>query len=334
MVGKYEIKVYNNKVQYKLTIKRNITILQGNSATGKTELIRLISEYEANDASSGITLICDKKCTVLTSVDWELRLSSLKEHIIFIDETANFIKSKRFAELVKGSNNYFVIVTRDDLSQLPYSVEEIYGLKNASDNQKHKNYTRIYNEMYKLYCFDVRERFDPDVVITEDSNSGYELFSLLYLNRCISANGKSNIYQCIKDTKQKQTLAIVDGAAFGSEIGKIYRYIETSRIKCVLYAPESFEYLLLRAGLLKVDKDKIENAFKYADSMKYMSWEEYYMDYLLQVTQNTVYQYKKTKLASAYTSKAALSKVLSVIPNKITSNNNSFTSKREDDEEK
>jgi hypothetical protein len=333
MVGKYEIKVYNNKVQYKLTIKRNITILQGNSATGKTELIRLISEYEANDASSGITLICDKKCTVLTSVDWELRLSSLKEHIIFIDETANFIKSKRFAELVKGSDNYFVIVTRDDLSQLPYSVEEIYGLKNASDNQKHKNYTRIYNEMYKLYCFDVRERFDPDVVITEDSNSGYELFSLLYLNRCISANGKSNIYQCIKDTKQKQTLAIVDGAAFGSEIGKIYRYIETSRIKCVLYAPESFEYLLLRAGFVDITKDKIENTFNYADSMKYMSWEEYYTEYLLQETRDTVYQYKKTKLASAYKTETALTKILSVIPNKIIPNN-SFNNKRENYEEK
>ena len=46
MVGKYEIEVYNNKVHYFLTIKRNITILQGDSATGKTELIRLIQECQ------------------------------------------------------------------------------------------------------------------------------------------------------------------------------------------------------------------------------------------------------------------------------------------------
>ena len=46
MVGKYEIEVYNNKVHYFLTIKRNITILQGDSATGKTELIRLIQERQ------------------------------------------------------------------------------------------------------------------------------------------------------------------------------------------------------------------------------------------------------------------------------------------------
>ncbi|SFC65478.1 hypothetical protein SAMN02910398_02793 [Butyrivibrio sp. YAB3001] len=39
MVGKYDIEVYNNKAHYFLTVKRNITILQGDSASGKTELI-------------------------------------------------------------------------------------------------------------------------------------------------------------------------------------------------------------------------------------------------------------------------------------------------------
>ena len=53
MIGKYELEVYNNKAHYFLEIKRNITILQGNSATGKTELIRLIQEHEENGVSSG-----------------------------------------------------------------------------------------------------------------------------------------------------------------------------------------------------------------------------------------------------------------------------------------
>jgi hypothetical protein len=66
-----------------------------------------------------------------------------------------------------------------------------------------------------------------------------------------------------------------------------------------------------------ITKDKIENTFNYADSMKYMSWEEYYTEYLLQETRDTVYQYKKTKLASAYKSETALSKVSSVMPYQI-----------------
>ena len=70
MKGKYGIEVYNSRVHYALSVKRNITILNGNSGTGKTELIRLVGEYEENGASSGITLRCDRKCRVLTSADW------------------------------------------------------------------------------------------------------------------------------------------------------------------------------------------------------------------------------------------------------------------------
>ena len=40
MVGKYDIVLYNNKVHYHLNIKRNITVLRGDSASGKSELLR------------------------------------------------------------------------------------------------------------------------------------------------------------------------------------------------------------------------------------------------------------------------------------------------------
>lgn len=317
MTGKYNIEVYNNRVHYFLTVKRNITILQGNSATGKTELLRLISDHETNGVSSGITLLCDKRCTVLTPVDWELRLSGLESSIVFIDETAGFIKSKRFAELVKGSDNYFVIVSRDDLSQLPYSIEEIYGLKNVSDNQKYKSYRRIYNEMYKLYDFNISKEFEPDTVLTEDSNSGYEFFKLLYGEKCISAKGKSNVYQCIRDNSDKQILAIVDGAAFGAEIGKIYRYLESNYVKSVIYAPESFEFLLLSAGFVDVPYDVTAETWKYADSKLYMSWEEFYTDHLIKNTSGTVYQYNKNRLAAPYKTEGIISKVVSVMPDEI-----------------
>ena len=317
MVGRYEIEVYNNKVHYFLTIKRNITILQGNSATGKTELIRLIQEHETNGTSSGITMICDVKCTVLTAVDWELRLSSMNNQIVFIDETAVFLRSQRFAELVKGSDNYFVIVSRDALSQLPYSVEEIYGLRNVSDTQKYKTYKRIYNEMYKLYHLDPQRTREPEVVITEDSNSGYEFFDTLYHGRCVSAHGKSNVYDSIRSVQNKSIIAVVDGAAFGSEIGKVLRYLETSNVNCTLYAPESFEYLILSAGLLDVPKGILQETYLYADSKVFMSWEEYYSSYLADITRNTVYQYSKLRLAEVYKTQGAVAKIAGVMPETI-----------------
>ena len=217
-------------MQYFLTVKRNITILQGDSATGKTELIRLIQEVETNGASSGITLICDAQCTVLTAVDWKLRLSFMSRRIVFIDETAGFLRSKEFAELVRGSDNVFVIASRDALSQLPYSADEIVGLKNVSKTQKYRTYRRVCNEMVKLVNLEPRRNAEPEVIIAEDSNSGYEFFCMLYGNRCISARGKSNVYDQIRRAKGKPVLAIVDGAAFGSEIGNIHRFLKASRV--------------------------------------------------------------------------------------------------------
>lgn len=317
MTGKYEIEIYNNRVHYFLTVKRNITILQGDSATGKTELIRLISDYEENGTSSGIVVKCDLPCTVLTAVDWESRLDRLERHIIFIDETATFLKTKQFAERVRGADNYFVIVTRDDLPQLPYSVDEIYGLRNVSDGTKYKSFKKVYNEMYHLYNLREPGKMKPDVVITEDTNAGFEGFCAVYGDICKAAGGKSRIYHSIRGEQSQSILAIVDGAAFGSEIGKIYRYLQMGVRNCVIYAPESFEYLLLKAGVLDVPTTVVETTYEYADSVDYISWEEFYTAYLIQISQNTVYRYSKSKLGEVYKTDGIIRRIKNILPEQI-----------------
>lgn len=315
MVGKYEIEIYNNRVHYFLTVKRNITILQGNSATGKTELIRLIGDYEQNGTSSGVTVRSEVRCTVLTNIDWEIRINSLRNTIIFIDETAGFIRSKEFAECVRGSDNYFVIVTRDDLSQLPYSIEEIYGLR--TDTSKYQVFKKVYNEAYKLYNTDKIRRIKPDAVITEDSNSGHQCFEQIYGCPCEAAGGKSSVYDKIRKAGDGQLLVIVDGAAFGPEMGKVSRYLKQSNKDCTLYAPESFEYLILRAGLLDVSEEILSETYKYADSCKYLSWEEFFTSYLVEISSGTVYRYSKSSLGEAYKTAGTIKKIISILPEQI-----------------
>ena len=87
--------------------------------------------------------------------------------------------------MVKGSDNYFVLVTRDSLEHLPYSIEEIYGMRQERDSQKYQNAKRIYNETYQLYNLQAKEDIQPDLVITEDSNSGYEFYHKLFGERKI-----------------------------------------------------------------------------------------------------------------------------------------------------
>ena len=101
MKGSYRITVSNAKVRYDFTIRRNITIIKGDSATGKTTLVEMIREYDESGEDSGVTLQCEKNCRVLAGKDWKLLLSAMHETIVFIDEENVFLPTKDFAEAVR-----------------------------------------------------------------------------------------------------------------------------------------------------------------------------------------------------------------------------------------
>ena len=125
MKGKHSVTIKNNVLRYQFEIRRNITIIKGDSATGKSTLIDMIREYYENGEQSGITLQCDKTCVVLEGRQWKLLLENIHDSIVFIDEGNQFITTDEFASALKQSDNYYVIVTREWLPNLPYSVEEI-----------------------------------------------------------------------------------------------------------------------------------------------------------------------------------------------------------------
>lgn len=56
MVGAYWVIVQNKKIKFDFEIRRNITILRGDSATGKTTLVEMIQEYAELGPDSGIVL--------------------------------------------------------------------------------------------------------------------------------------------------------------------------------------------------------------------------------------------------------------------------------------
>jgi predicted ABC-class ATPase len=148
MKGEHKILIYSKRIKFEFTVRRNITILKGDSATGKTTLVNMIRDYNNNGVDSGITLTCDKKCEVLSGNRWETDLDTIKDSIVFIDEGNKFVASERFAKRAQDSDNYYVIISRENFPMLPYSVNEIYGLKESG---KHSNIKQVYNESYWLY---------------------------------------------------------------------------------------------------------------------------------------------------------------------------------------
>ena len=67
---------------------------------------------------------------------------------------------------------------------LPYSINEVYGIKNKAGN-KYQGTKRLYSEFYPIYNDKPNEISKPDCVIIEDSNAGYEFFSGVFKKKSV-----------------------------------------------------------------------------------------------------------------------------------------------------
>lgn len=312
MKGSYAITVSNAKLRYDFTIRRNITVIKGNSATGKTTLVEMIREYYESGEDSGIQLHCEKNCRVLGGRDWKPLLSLMQETIVFIDEDNAFLPTREFAEAVRESDNYYVIVTREGLPNLPYSVEEIYGIRESG---KYASLKQTYNELFHIYGkTDYTKPVKPEHVIVEDSNSGFEFFDRTAKKshyKVVSAGGKSNIFAEAVRNIGDQILIIADGAAFGSEMDRMMKLVQRKK-GIVLYLPESFEWLILQSGIISDGRVNTvtENPEEFIDSKEYFNWERFFTALLIEMTKNTYLQYSKKKLNEVYLQEEIASKII------------------------
>ena len=302
MKGTYRVVVSTKRLKYDFVIRRNITIIQGNSATGKTTLVDMIREAVNNTSGASVDLVCDKKCFVLDGTLWKEQLAAVSNSIVFIDEGNEFIKTIEFSKFIQNTDNYYVIVTRESLPTLPYSVEEIYGIKTSG---KYGKLEQKFNEFYRIYGSDIyKESIHPDTVLTEDSNSGYQFFKSICNNshiKCESLNGKSNIFQYLNSHDNENILVIVDGAAFGSEMHRVTELIRDKK-EIAIYLPESFEWLVLLSGVVKNSmlNSILESPADHIESKEYFSWESFFTAILIDMTKDSYLAYKKKNLNSVY----------------------------------
>lgn len=302
MKGKYRVIVSTKRLKYDFELRRNLTIIRGDSATGKTTLIDMIRDYVNHPSGSPVELVCDKSCFVLEGSLWKGQLNEISDSIVFIDEGNEFIRTGEFAAKIQKTDNYYVIVSREALPTLPYSVEEIYGIRTSG---KYGTLKQSYHEFYRIYGMETyKEEVTPEIVITEDSNSGYQFFEQVCQENCLkceSMNGKSNIFHYLNVHKNKKILVIADGAAFGSEIDRVLQ-LTAGRKEVVLYLPESFEWLILSSGILKnkLITEVLEAPYDFVESEKYFSWERFFTAVLTDVTKDTYFSYVKRKLNPAF----------------------------------
>ena len=108
---------------------------------------------------------------------------------------------------------YAVIVSRSGrFAALPYSIFGIYELVTE------KKGINTATTLYHLYE-EKHERSNFDIVLTEDSNSGYEMAQFSFENReVVTAGGNSHVTATLRSLGQPHdhVCVIVDGAAFGT----------------------------------------------------------------------------------------------------------------------
>ncbi|MBR0119482.1 MAG: translation initiation factor 2, partial [Eubacterium sp.] len=233
--------------------------------------------------------------------------------IVFIDEENDFLPTNEFASAIQDSDNYYVIVSRESFANLPYSVNEIYGIRTSG---KYASLQQTYNEFYRIYEHDVTDiPYLPDTILLEDSNSGYDFFSSFLQDKkytIVSAGGKSNILAWLKKHSYDKTLVIADGAAFGSEMDRVSQF-KSKHPNIAIYLPESFEWLILSSGIIRDNHidEILASPESYIESKEFFSWERYFTHLLTDKTMDTYLKYSKSKLNKVYLQKDIAQKIIS-----------------------
>lgn len=320
MKGVQKVHIENTKAVFDFELHRNITVVRGKSASGKTTLYNMIDDYSRRAEQSGVRISSTRPVRAVLGVDWEAEISKIENSIIFFDEGSKFISSKEFSRAIQETDNYYVLFTRENLFELPYSVNEIYEVAMVGRSRKKHCLKKVYeldsfNRLKNDYGNSVNSF---DILVTEDSKSGYEFFKACLGNsglNCETAGTKTAIYEWLDRHAGKKVFVLADGAAFGPEIDGITKWQEEHPESSIICLPESFEWLLLRSGIIQDDDihEVLEKPEDFIESKEFFSWERFFTKYLEDISKGTVYEYTKKKINPYYTAEANSKKVLGLL---------------------
>ena len=119
--------VTSKRLIYKLDIKGKYSVIQGDSGNGKTNLCKLLWDRAGGDKT--IKINCELPVITLGTPSTGEELSNVKDFVVVIDENCMVLQQPDVARILKESDNYFVIISRDTLDFLPLCVENIYDMK-------------------------------------------------------------------------------------------------------------------------------------------------------------------------------------------------------------
>lgn len=279
MIGSYIFNIRNKKVNFELNIDRQFTIIRGNSSTGKSYFTDIVYDYY-NRVENGLSPQ-SKVYTTFTKVVVVKSMKDLKDvkgALVIADEQYATFKSDSFSNIVKKSDNYYLLICRDDLPNIPYSVKSIYRFESNLVRENGKVYTKT---VLKNFYSDVNSDVKPTKLLTEDLGLGLDFYKYGVLKNSESTKGNGNMLSCLVESGKKEgvIVGVVDSAAFGPFIKDVVDWFKKNESKADLYLllPESFEWLVLKSDLFKHNnfvQKVLREPHNYCDTTKFESWEK------------------------------------------------------------
>lgn len=124
------LKVKSSKVSYDLELRHKLTLIMGDSATGKTTLVNTIKNANRDKRT---VIESEYPVIVVNNID-TLRdgVALGKSRIYVIDERDI---NDEFGRLYnKSVNSYFIVITRDVINNISYSPESLCILQKSGRN--------------------------------------------------------------------------------------------------------------------------------------------------------------------------------------------------------
>lgn len=275
--------------KYKLLIREKVTVIRGQSGTGKTRLIDIIRNTVPGNPTYQVNVSHRLFISAPSAADL-LRNSveSWKDTLVFVDERIVDSLGDYFCSLVRESEAYWIIISRNDdiLRTIPFSMFEAYEFVKTNNVIVNK----------QIFSCDSRTfggKFAVNTVtgfITEDSASGWYFFNKALPKAIVKDSASSNtkvVSTVIKHLGSSACILVLfDACAFGPFLGDLLSLLDMPEYKqsdICFYAMESFEWFLLHSLQLKhlpKVQDVLSNPYKYAYHPKYITYEGFYEEEL------------------------------------------------------
>lgn len=202
----FKVSDIRNRVVFELELNNRITIITGDSAQGKTMLVKFIELINRS------TKIFTNENFNVKHINDDMILNgyNLNSNDIYIMDEYDGINNLKISNVINNRKYNFILITRNtSMPHISYDISDIYTFSNSG---KYHKLVRRYNRINKNI-----DQSKLNCIITEDSGSGNEFYKNYNNFKLLSSGNNSKILNYIDNGN----ICIVDSLGFGPYI-KLY----------------------------------------------------------------------------------------------------------------